>query len=109
MVSALIVSVGNRRTVHVQALKVLVIVMGIMIVAAVVVIVVTIINRSQDLAQRSRPYEATIAVPQGEILETTAGSERTILRFRLPDGRQRLVVIDTERGRLHGTIDLEPQ
>lgn len=92
-----------------QALKALVIIMGIMIIAAVVVIVVTIINRSQDLAQRSRPYEASIAVPQGEILDMATGVERVILRIRLPDGRQRLVVVDTERGRVRGTIDLEPQ
>ncbi len=50
-----------------QALKALVILMGVMIVAALGVIVVTIINRTQDAAQRSGPYEKEISLPAGEI------------------------------------------
>jgi len=90
----------------VQALKVLVIVMGIMIVAAVVVIVVTIINRSQDLAERRAPYDRTIEAPVGDLVETTAVPGGVALRYRLPDGSDRLVIVDTERGRVRGTLNL---
>ena len=93
-----------RRTV--QALKVLVIVMGVMIVAAVMVIIVTIINRSQDGAQRSTPYGKEIVLPEGEILDMAAAAGEVTLRYRLSDGRERLIVIDTNRGRLRGTLDL---
>jgi len=90
----------------VQALKVLVIVMGVMIVAAVMVIIVTIINRSQDAAQRSTPYGKEIVLPEGEILDMAAAAGEVTLRYRLSDGRERLIVIDTNRGRLRGTLDL---
>ncbi len=89
-----------------QALKVLVIVMGIMIVAAIGVIVVTIINRSKDLAERRAPYERSIEVPAGDLVGMAAGPNQVTLRYRLPDGSERLVVIDTERGRVRGTLDL---
>ena len=89
-----------------QALKVLVIVMGVMIVAAVMVIIVTIINRSQDGAQRSTPYSKEIVLPEGEILDMAAAAGEVTLRYRLSDGRERLIVIDTNRGRLRGMLDL---
>ncbi len=89
-----------------QALKALVILMGVMIVAAVVVIVVTIINRSQDVAQRSGPYEKEINLPAGEILDMTSAPDAVTLRYRLPDGTEQLVVIDTKRGRLRGVLEL---
>lgn len=89
-----------------QALKVLVVVMGVMIVAAVMVIIVTIINRSQDGAQRSTPYGKEIVLPEGEILDMAAAAGEVTLRYRLSDGRERLIVIDTNRGRLRGTLDL---
>ena len=89
-----------------QALKALVILMGVMIIAAVVVIVVTIINRSQDAAQRSVPYEKEISLPAGEILEMSSGPGTVSLRVQVPDGNQQLIVIDTQRGRLRGMLEL---
>ncbi|MBT3401031.1 MAG: hypothetical protein HN420_13680 [Rhodospirillaceae bacterium] len=89
-----------------QALKALVILMGVMIIAAVVVIVVTIINRSQDAAQRSGPYEKEISLPTGEVLDMTSGPDAVTLRYRLPDGTEQLIVIDTKRGRLRGVLEL---
>ena len=80
--------------------------MGVMIVAAVMVIIVTIINRSQDAAQRLAPYGKEIALPEGEILDMAAAPGEVTLRYRLSDGRERLFVIDTNRGRLRGTLDL---
>ena len=89
-----------------QALKALVILMGVMIIAAVVVIVVTIINRSQDAAQRSGPYEKEITLPAGEILDMTSGPDSVTLRYQRPDGTEQLIVIDTKRGRLRGVLEL---
>jgi hypothetical protein len=90
----------------VRALKALVIIMGVMIVAAVIVIVVTIINRTQDMAQRAKPYEVEIDVPAGEVVGMAADGDQVILRYRLPDGRERLVIVDASRGRIRGAIDL---
>jgi F0F1-type ATP synthase gamma subunit len=90
----------------VQALKALVILMGVMIVAALGVIVVTIINRSQDAAQRAKPYEKEISLPAGEILDMTSGPGEVTLRYRLPDGTEQLIVIDTDRGRLRGILGI---
>ncbi|MDA0369587.1 MAG: DUF6476 family protein [Proteobacteria bacterium] len=89
-----------------QALKALVILMGVLIIAAVVVIIVTIINRSNDDAQRSGPYNKEIILPDGEIVDMAAAPGEVTIRYRLPDGRQRLIVIDTARGRVRGTLDL---
>jgi len=90
----------------VQALKALVILMGVMIVAALAVIVVTIINRSQDAAQRSGPYEKEITLPAGEIVGMSSGPGEVTLRYRLPDGTEQLIVIDTDRGRLRGVLGI---
>jgi hypothetical protein len=35
-----------------------------------------------------------------------AAAGEVTLRYRLSDGRERLIVIDTNRGRLRGTLDL---
>lgn len=89
-----------------QALKALVILMGVMIVAALGVIVVTIINRTQDAAQRSGPYEKEISLPAGEIIDMSTGSGEVTLRYRLSDGTEQLIVIDTDRGRLRGILGI---
>lgn len=80
--------------------------MGIMIVAAVIVIAITIINRSQEMAQRAKLYEAEIEVPRGDIVGMAADGDQVTLRYRLPNGRERLVIVDISRGRIRGVIDL---
>ncbi|MEK9947387.1 MAG: hypothetical protein VW999_15555 [Alphaproteobacteria bacterium] len=82
------------------------ILMGVMIVAALGVIVVTIINRTQDAAQRSGPYEKEISLPAGEIIDMSTGPGEVTLRYRLPDGTEQLIVIDTDRGRLRGILGI---
>ena len=89
-----------------QALKALVILMGVMIVAAVGVIIITIINRSQDAVQRGGPYEKEISLPAGEIVDMTSGPGTVTLRYRLPEGTEQLIVIDTKRGRIRGLLRL---
>lgn len=91
-----------------QALKALVVIMGILIVAGVVLIVVTIVNRSQEAALRRVPYDAAVAVPAGELVGMAAAPGQVVLRYRTDAGEERLVVIDTERGRVRGTIALSP-
>jgi predicted PurR-regulated permease PerM len=90
----------------VQALKVLVIVMGVMIVVAFGVLVVTIINRSQDLAQSAGPYQKEISLPTGQIVDMSTAVGEATLRLQLLDGTEKLIVIDTERGRLRGILSI---
>ena len=79
-----------------QALKVLVIVMGALIVAGVVTIAVTIANRA------SAPEGATevaLALPAGaEVLETALDGKRIALRLRLADGSEAVHVYDLATG-----------
>ena len=91
-----------------RALKALVIYMGVVIVLGVAIIAVTIYSRLQNLSSPDAEFAVEIAVPPGDVVEMTADGGRVILRYRLPDGGGRLVVIDSATGRRLGTVDLAP-
>ena len=106
-----------------RALKALVIVMATLILAGVIIIVVTIVKRSQQMAERGamgpptlaqpaapRSFdENRVALPEGSrIVETTAEGERLVLRLRLDDGSEQLVFIDMGTGATIGTLVIEP-
>ncbi len=92
-----------------QALKVLVIVMGLMIVAGVAIVVTTIVNRMSAPPRTTTGFDTVrLAMPAGcRVLEATAVGER--LALRLGDGPrcQSVLLIDPASGRLAGRIDLE--
>jgi hypothetical protein len=93
-----------------RALKVLVVVMGVMILAGVAALVVVIAGRvSRGGAGTSSPpfAAAPIEFPAGARIETmSTGSDRLVIDLVLPDGNRRLVIIDLATGRLLGTIPL---
>ena len=80
--------------------------MGIAIVAGFIVVAVTIYKRATDSAGRSDGFHADVAVPAGDLLGMTAGGGQIILRYRLADGSERLVVLDQETGQRVGTVNL---
>ena len=101
-----------------NALKAVVIVMGILIVVGAAVVVVTIINRLGTPAEETAP-PASVApaaaprafgsrdldLPAGaRIVETVADAGRLYLRVRLAGGEERVLVIDPGTGATLGTL-----
>jgi len=106
-----------------RMLKVVVIGMGVLIVAATLVVIVTIANRwgadgtgsagnpvttPAPPVTLSAPYESEVTLPPGaRILETSIGANRITLRLQLPDGTGALLLIDPATGKQAGMIGLK--
>jgi hypothetical protein len=96
-----------------QALKTVVVVMGIMLVVGFAALIGIIAERlsHRGIANGStRPVaSATIDIPRGARVEAmTTASDRLILDLELPDGGRKLVVLDLATGARLGTIELRP-
>lgn len=109
-----------------QALKALVIVLGVMIVAGIAVIGVTIYHRATNLVNSPVPGSTEPAVrtgfgpgfgpgfgrvaldlpPGSRVVEMTAEGDRLILRLRLADGGRRILILDMATGKRLGTFEL---
>ncbi len=105
-----------------QALKALVIVLGVMIVAGIAVIGMTIYHRATNLVNSPEPRPAEPAVRTGlgpgvgkmalelpagsRVVEMTAEGDRLILRLRLADGGRRILILDMATGKRLGTFEL---
>ena len=92
----------------IRALKVLVVVMGIMILAGFAIIVAVIAGR---LSRGSAPAQAftapEIKLPAGARIEAmSVGTERLVIDIALPDGRRELTIIDLATGRRLGVVPL---
>jgi Family of unknown function (DUF6476) len=100
-----------------KALKLIVIVMGVMLVAGIVVIVATIAMR---LGHRAAPVEVTaVMAPNGEhrlvelpasaqVVSVQSEGDRITVRLKLPDESEELILLDWKTGARLGTIDLKP-
>lgn len=94
-----------------RALKVLVVVMGVMLVVGFTVLVVVIagrLSRGGPAVSGSRPVAAApLDLPAGARLETIGvGAERLVLAVVLPDGARELVIVDIASGRRLGSIPI---
>jgi len=88
------------------ALKVLVVVMGVLIVGGVGLILYGLATR-MDLSRGGQFADGRIELPAGgKVLDMTAAGDRLVLRVALPDASERLVVVDLTRGRQLGTMEL---
>lgn len=97
-----------------RALKVLVVVMGILILAGVTVIVVTIVRRatgpSATPATAATIGDLKFPLPPGAMIEEQSlEGDRFVVRMRLADGTIRLMVFDLAHGRELGRVDFVPQ
>jgi Family of unknown function (DUF6476) len=99
----------------VRALKILVVVMGIMLVGGFVALIISIAymakHRQTPLPVASAlpaPYDApAIELPSGARIETMAlGANRLVLSIITQDGNRELLVLDPASGRRLGTIPL---
>lgn len=94
-----------------RALKILVVVMGVMLVGGFATLIAVIAGRvaqRQSAAPASPPLAAApIELPAGARLETIGvGPDRLVLDLALPDGNRELVIIDLASGRRVGVIPL---
>lgn len=86
------------------ALKLLVVVMGILIVLGVGLLFYGLATRLEPL--RGAGFaDGRVELPAGgHIIEMAAAGDRVVLRVGLADGAERLVVVDIARGRALGTV-----
>ena len=88
------------------ALKALVIFLGILLVGGFIVVAVTIYNRA------TAPKEdKTVSIPvpaNGTVMDTVAAGDRVVMRYRMADGSERLVIVNARTGKPAGTINLVP-
>ena len=95
-----------------QALKVLVVVMGVAIFAILALIVATVVQRvGGGSAQRDGFGEVRVSVPEGcTLAQVEAAEGRLVLRLDGPPGRgcQQAVVLDPESGEVLGRITAAP-
>jgi Family of unknown function (DUF6476) len=94
-----------------RALKILVVVMGVMLVvgfAALVAVITGRASRGGPTATAAHEFAAApIDIPRGARIEAiTAGPDRLIVALALPEGGRQLVVIDLTKGVRLGTIEL---
>lgn len=96
-----------------RALKILVVVMGVLIVigfGALIAGIAVKMSRNRSGASVEHPFAATaIDIPPGARIEAmTASQNRLILELALPDGERQLLVVDLATGARLGTIALRP-
>lgn len=98
-----------------QALKALVIALGVLILVAAGVIAVTIYKRATNGIEDAGAGAAgfgnkELALPAGAVLEDmTASGKHLVLRLRLADGSPRIMVIDLATGEPLGELDFAVQ
>ena len=91
-----------------RALKILVVVMGVMLIGGFALLVAVVAGRLPRGASVPRSFAATaIDIPRDARIEAMmAGADRLVLELVLPEGRRQLVVVDLATGARLGTIEL---
>lgn len=95
-----------------RALKILVVVMGVMLVGGFIALIVSIAymakHRTPIAPVDAAPYAApAIDLPAGARIETMAlGGDRLVLNIATPDGHHELLLLDLASGRRLGAIPL---
>lgn len=98
-----------------RALKLLVVVMGVLLVAGTAALVAAIIDRASHRTAAppqaaARGFDrAVIDLPIGaRVLDSTAADGRLVVRIGLAEGGEQLLLIDPATGARLGTIELRP-
>jgi hypothetical protein len=90
-----------------RALKVLVVVMGIMLIGGFAGLIAVIAGRLSHSGGALRPFAAAIDIPRGARIEgVAAGADRLVLDMVLPEGGRQLLVIDLMSGARVGIVEL---
>jgi hypothetical protein len=94
-----------------RAIKITVIVMGVLIVAGLAVVLVTLAGRIMAGGEGGPQGfgEARVGIPPGaRVVHSMADGGRLLVQLELATGGTRFLVIDAASGRLKGSIDLGP-
>jgi hypothetical protein len=100
-----------------RALKLLVVVMGLLLVAGTAALIIAVIDRASHRAAAPTPApvagrgfdRAVIDLPAGaRVLGSEAVGDRLAVRIGLADGGEVLILIDPRTGARLGTIELRP-
>jgi hypothetical protein len=93
-----------------RSLKLLVIVLGILIIAAVATIMVTLVNRAGGGASSDKPWAQTLEVPAGATIQDyRLDGDRLVIRLSVPGKPDELRILDLSRGRQIGAVTLKSQ
>lgn len=96
-----------------RSLKLLVIVLGILIIAAVATIMVTLVNRSGEGKRGGadgKPWAHALQIPAGAtIRDYRLDGDRLVIRLAVPGKPDELRILDLARGRQTGAVTLKPQ
>lgn len=91
-----------------RALKILVVVMGVMIVAGVVTLAMVIAQRLAGAAGGGFT-ERSVEVPAGaRVIGAAPGEGRLALTLEMPDGSVRIELIDLRTGKSTGALAIAP-
>lgn len=89
-------------------LKVLVFGMAVLLILGFGVLIGGIVMKLQRMDGGGGFGAAEVTLPAGaRVVETTVSADRVIVRIALPDGEERLQVIDVANGRTVGTIAIK--
>ena len=98
-----------------QALKALVIGMGVLIVAGVAILVYGLTGKLGDVAEEQDPNPSApfgtirVEMPAGAtVRDATLDGDRMVVRLLLPDGGARLMVFRLSDGRQIGAVEFQP-
>jgi hypothetical protein len=103
-----------------RALRLLVVVLGVLLVGGTLSLVVAIIVRVPHPSEsgpqarapapsRAAPFDAAFDLPAGAVIQSVQpAGERLAVRLVLPDGGQEIVILDLGSGARIGTIELRP-
>ncbi len=98
-----------------RALKVLVVVMGVMLVGGTAALIIAIIDKASHRAAStttalapSRGFErATVALPEGaKVVSTEIVGDRLLLRAALAEGGEQLILLDLRNGERLGMVEV---
>ena len=91
-----------------RAVKILVVVMGVLLIGGFALLVAVIAGRLSRGGNVPRSFASTaIDIPRAARIETmTVGTDRLVLELVLPEGGRQLVIVDLATGTRLGTIEL---
>jgi hypothetical protein len=98
-----------------RALKLLVVIMGVLLVGGTVVLIIAVVDRASHRPATPAPVatrgfdRAVIDLPEGaRVLGSEVVGDRLVVRVGLAEGGETLIVIDPRSGARLGTIELRP-
>ena len=90
-----------------RTLKVVVIALGVLIVAATAALVLKIADTAAPSRVERAYAPSTVEIPRGaEVIATEVAGERLILHVRLENGDLRFIVVSLATGKEIGSVDI---